>query len=277
MREILEHPATIGREHPAAVRTSQDRLIEVSGLEAYSAEGKPLFPGDLLEQARYVIRLIEAILGEAGVGFESVARLSIFTTHLDQWQSVWNEIKSSIQPAPAMTVVGVPSLVGDVAMIEIETTATQSELQPPAEPEERMTSINSSPATAILPESLANRDWDLHAAAFVVEDGDLVFLSGIGPVDKDGKTVGPGDPAAQTRQVIANMQEILEAAGGSLDHVLRVRVFTTDLKHRPAINAERMKAFNTPRPGSTFIQVSQLEADDWLVEIEATAAVPRRK
>jgi 2-iminobutanoate/2-iminopropanoate deaminase len=267
-----------GLQYPAAVRTARDRIIEVTGLEAYSDQGKPLFPGDLLEQTRYVLDLIETILGEAGVRLDGVARFSVFTTHLDQWQTVWRQVESLVQPTPAMTVVGVPSLVGDVAMIEIETTATASaQAQPSREPEEQMTSIDSSPARAILPESLAGRDWELHAAAFVVEDGDLVFLSGIGPVDKDGNTVGAGDPAAQTQQVIANIEEILRTAGGSLDNVLRVRVFTTDLKHRPAINAERAKAFNAPRPGSTFIQVSQLEMDDWLVEIEATAAVPRRR
>jgi 2-iminobutanoate/2-iminopropanoate deaminase len=266
--------------YPPAARISLDGVCEISGLEAYSEEGKPLFPGDLLEQTRYAMGLIEQILGEAGGGFEAIGRLSVFTTDLGQWPEVWRELESLFQPVPAMTVVGIPSLVGDIAMIELEVTAASAidnsaHASRPAEGGKM--SSEGQHAVAILPDSLANREWELHAAAFVAVDGDLVLLSGIGPVDEDGSTVGVGDPAEQTRQIIRVMDEIMGEAGGTLDDIVRVRVFTTDLAHRPKINAERMNAFSKPRPVSTFIQVSELEVEDWLVEIEATAIVPRRR
>ena len=130
-------------------------------------------------------------------------------------------------------------------------------------------------AVPVLPRSLAGREWELHAAAFQLGQGDLIFLSGLGPTDGDGNTIGVGDPGAQTRQIIGSMTAILTEAGGSLDDVIRVRVFATDMKNRPAINAERMKAFKEPRAVSTFVQVSGLEDPDWLVAIEATAFIPK--
>jgi len=55
-----------------------------------------------------------------------------------------------------------------------------------------------------------------------------------------------------------------------------VRVFSTDMSNRTSINAERRKVFKDPMPASTHVQVTRLVGDDWLVEIEATAFVPRR-
>ena len=130
-------------------------------------------------------------------------------------------------------------------------------------------------AVAVVPKSLADRDWELHTAAFLMGKGDLVFLSGTGPLDADGNTVGKGDPGAQTRQIISAMSDILQEAGGSLDDIVRLRVFTPDMSNRPQINAERMKAFKEPRAVSTFVQVSALEDPDWLVMFEATAFIPK--
>ena len=72
------------------------------------------------------------------------------------------------------------------------------------------------------------------------------------------------------------MDAILREAGGTIDDVIRLRVFATDMKNRPQINAERVKTFKEPRAVSTFVQVSGLEEDDWLVAMEATAFIPKR-
>ena len=105
--------------------------------------------------------------------------------------------------------------------------------------------------------------------------GDLLFLSGIGPVDSAGNTIAPGDAGAQTRHILGVIETILREAGGTLDDVVRLRVFATDMRNRPQINAERVKSFKEPRAVSTFIQVSGLEGDDWLVAMEATAFIPK--
>jgi enamine deaminase RidA (YjgF/YER057c/UK114 family) len=128
--------------------------------------------------------------------------------------------------------------------------------------------------TPIKPDSI--KVLGVYTPAFKVSDGDLIIMSGVVGVDSDGKTVGVGDAAAQTRQALANLKTTLEAAGATLDDVIHVRVFSTDLRNRTAINAERRKVFKDPMPASTHVQVTRLVGDDWLLEIEATAFVPHR-
>ena len=126
----------------------------------------------------------------------------------------------------------------------------------------------------IKPDSV--RVLGVYTPAFKVSDGDLIIMSGVVGVDGDGNTVGVNDAAAQTRQALANLKTTLDAAGASLDDVIHVRVFSTDMSNRTSINAERRKVFKDPMPASTHVQVTRLVGDDWLVEIEATAFVPRR-
>lgn len=66
---------------------------------------------------------------------------------------------------------------------------------------------------------------------------------------------------------------MLEAAGASLDDVIHLRVFSTDMRNREAINHERKRAFKEPLPASTHVQISRLVREDWLLEIEATAFI----
>ncbi len=260
-------------------RVDREGLLEISGLAAYNEHGQEVFPGDLLKQTRYVLEtLMLPILEEAGVGFESVARLSVFTTSIKEWPAVWDDVQSTFGSPPALSVVEIPRLVGEIAMVELEISASIPTAKPNDPQEVGMTSGGAKPsdgAVAILPKSLADRDWKLHAAAFVMGKGDLVFLSGIGPVDSAGQTVAPGDAGAQTRHVLSVMDTILREAGGTIDDVVRLRVFATDMSNRPQINAERVRSFKEPRAVSTFVQVSGLEGDDWLVALEATAFIPK--
>jgi enamine deaminase RidA (YjgF/YER057c/UK114 family) len=266
-----------------AVRVDREGLLEISGLAAYDEHGHEVFPGDLLRQTRYVLGLMAQILGEAGVGFASVARLSVFTTAIAEWPAVWREVKSTVGTSAAMTVVEISSLTGKTGMVELEITASvpvSTEVKDDSKEVGMASSAHSRAndgAVAIVPKSLADRDWSFHAAAFLMGKGDLIFLSGIGPVDNDGKTVGRGDAGAQTRQIISTIDSIMREAGGSLDDIVRMRVFATDMTKRPAINAERAKAFKEPRPVSTFVQVSGLEDPDWLVTFEATAFIPKHR
>ena len=64
----------------------------------------------------------------------------------------------------------------------------------------------------------------------VDEPKSLIFLSGQLSRDADGKLVGAGDMAEQTRQCIRNMQTVLEAAGGTLDDIVSIVVYTTDIR-----------------------------------------------
>ncbi|MFD7033226.1 RidA family protein [Streptomyces sp. NPDC059917] len=111
-----------------------------------------------------------------------------------------------------------------------------------------------------------------HAVAFT---GPLVAVSGQVPVDGEGRTVGEGDAEAQVRQVYANLAVALGAAGTSLDHVVKLTVFLTDLRDLPAFRRVRDEHQDPERPPAcSLVQVAGLVNPAFRVEIEAWAVVP---
>ena len=96
-------------------------------------------------------------------------------------------------------------------------------------------------------------------------EGDLVYVSGQGPVDPRTREKVTGDVRAQTSQTLANIQAILEAAGSSLDKVLRCNVYLTNIKDFAAMNEVYNRAFTAPYPARTTIQAAALPGD---IEVE---------
>ena len=107
-----------------------------------------------------------------------------------------------------------------------------------------------------------------------VRAGDLLFVSGIVPVDGDGQLVGGDDVVAQARQVFENMRAVLAAGGCGFADVVKVTVFLTDIDDRPLINPVRQEVFGSTRPASTLVEVPRLAVDGRKVEIECVALVP---
>lgn len=110
-----------------------------------------------------------------------------------------------------------------------------------------------------------------------VRFGDLLFVSGVAPLDEAGKLVGGDDPAAQTRQIFRNMEKILAAAGAGFADVLRVTVYLTDVDDRARINPVRQEYFGATRPASTLIGVAALAVPGMKVEIEAVVGLRRAR
>ncbi|MFH8337373.1 RidA family protein [Streptomyces sp. AM6-12] len=109
----------------------------------------------------------------------------------------------------------------------------------------------------------------------VTATGRLVAVSGQLALDEDGRLIGPGDPAAQARQVFENLSRCLAAAGAGFEHVVKLTYFVTDMAHMPAIRAARTAHIPDDRlPASSAIQVAGLVSPDFLMEIEALAVVP---
>jgi 2-iminobutanoate/2-iminopropanoate deaminase len=104
-----------------------------------------------------------------------------------------------------------------------------------------------------------------------VRVGDLLFVSGIVPVDDQGRLVGGDDVVAQARQVFANMGAVLAAAGASFADVAKVTTFLTDIDDRRHINPVRQEAFGETRPASTLVEVSGLAVPGAKIEVEAVA------
>lgn len=109
-----------------------------------------------------------------------------------------------------------------------------------------------------------------------VRFGDLLFISGMAPLDASQKLVGGDDVAAQARQVFINLGKVLQAAGADFSDVLKVTVFLTDVADRSKINPIRQEFFGDARPASTLVEVSALAVPGMKVEVEAVAGLRRR-
>ncbi|MFO1304327.1 MAG: RidA family protein [Burkholderiales bacterium] len=106
-----------------------------------------------------------------------------------------------------------------------------------------------------------------------VRIGNHIAVSGTTATDASGGIVGVGDPYAQTKQVIANLESALARAGAGLTDVVRTRIFVTDIAHWEAIGRAHGEAFAAIRPACTMVEVAKLISPEMLVEIEADAIV----
>lgn len=106
-----------------------------------------------------------------------------------------------------------------------------------------------------------------------VRVGNHVSVGGTAPIGADGKTVGVGDPAAQTRRCMEIIEAALHKAGASLEHVVRTRMLLTRIEDWEAIAKVRGEYFKDIRPVDTVVQVSGFINPEWLVEIEVDAIV----
>ena len=106
-----------------------------------------------------------------------------------------------------------------------------------------------------------------------VRIGNLVAVSGTAPIAPGGGTAGVGDARAQMRRCLEIIRTALEAAGATLDDVIRTRTFLTRIEDWKAVGEAHGEVFGRVRPASTMVQVARLIDPEWLVEVEADAVV----
>ena len=103
--------------------------------------------------------------------------------------------------------------------------------------------------------------------------GELLFVSGQAAIDQQGEIVGARDFDEQAEQVFRNLQRVLEAGGSSLDRIVKVTIFLTDMANFPKIVELRGKWFTEPYPADSIVQVAALALPELELEIEAIAVV----
>ncbi|NEU55465.1 RidA family protein [Halorussus sp. MSC15.2] len=104
-----------------------------------------------------------------------------------------------------------------------------------------------------------------------VRVGRVVEVSGTTATDDDGNIVGETDPYAQTKQALSNVEMALEAAGASVEDVVRTRLFVTDIDDWEAIGRAHGEVFGDVRPATSMVQVERLIDPEMVVEVEAVA------
>ena len=124
------------------------------------------------------------------------------------------------------------------------------------------------------PENLANvRKGLYHHFVRVDNPQSIVFLSGQLSRDANGQLVGPGDMTEQARQAIRNMATVMEAAGGTLEDIVAVVIYTTDIRQFKEVVAARLEFFQKSLPTSTMVEVNHLADPGLLIEFQATAVL----
>lgn len=132
------------------------------------------------------------------------------------------------------------------------------------------------PRQAINPTSMYNSTQFGFSHAVLQEGGRTLHLAGQAALDQEGQVVGAGDLIAQTRQCLLNLRTVLASVGATPSDVVRVRTYVVN--HSPdklgPICGE-IAAFygDAPPAANTFIGVQALALPDFLIEIEATAAL----
>ena len=119
-----------------------------------------------------------------------------------------------------------------------------------------------------------NLDNDL-CQAVVTRGGSTVWMRGQCPQNlDDAKNIDSHDPVDQTHKVMQNIRQLIEEAGGTMDHLVKVVVYITDVRHREAVYRTMGEYIKGVHPVSTGLVVQALARPEWLVEIDATAVIP---
>lgn len=108
-----------------------------------------------------------------------------------------------------------------------------------------------------------------------MRSGRMVFIAGQVALDREGNLMGEGDIKAQAEQVFKNLQAAVTAAGGSFKDVVKLNYYITDAAGIPAVREVRDRYINTATPpASTAVVVARLFGPEFLIEVEAVAALP---
>ena len=104
----------------------------------------------------------------------------------------------------------------------------------------------------------------------------MILTAGQLALDDTGKPVAPGDTTAQTRFIFKRIQQILEAAGASIDNVIKAQFFMTDVTKYSEVSAVRNEYFANARPATTMVEISNTVAQGCDIEIEVMAIIDNK-
>lgn len=233
--------------------------------EARTHPNFPFYGSDIKLQTDYILRNLSRTFKSAGTSLDSVVKAQVFLTDLNNFAGFDEVWKQYFKSPPPRTTIGTTGLLVKDTLVEIDLIATLPGQSP-------------STITSDAPKPLAN-----YAEAFRV--GDLIFAAG--QLASDFKTGVPAnakrgenfpfygsDIQLQTEYILENLKRTFEAAGSSLDHVVKAQVFLTNLDDFNAFDQVWKRYFKVPPPRTT-VGTTGLLVKDTLVEIDLIGYVPR--
>jgi enamine deaminase RidA (YjgF/YER057c/UK114 family) len=250
----------------AAGQLASDFKEGVPG-EARKHPSFPYYGSDIELQTAYILENLKRTFEAAGSSLDNVVKAQVFLTDLNLFHgfdSVW---KRYFKVPPARTTIGCTGLLVRDTLVEIDLIGYVPR-----------SGLTHKLVTSSAPRPLAN-----YNEAFVV--GDLVFTAGQLASDFKGGVPSEArkhqsfpyygsDIELQTAYILENFKKTFEAAGSSLDHVLKAQVFLTDLHNFHGFDSVWKRYFKVPPPRTT-IGCTGLLVKDTLIEIDLIGYVPR--
>lgn len=116
-----------------------------------------------------------------------------------------------------------------------------------------------------------------HAAEIDLGKSKMLLLSGQVALDVDGNVVGEKDFEQQTEQIFKNIKAIVEHSGGSMNDLVKITIYLRNVSNIIKFREIRDKYINVNSPpASTLVEITDLARDEFLLEIEATAVIPKK-
>jgi reactive intermediate/imine deaminase len=228
--------------------------------EARKKDGFPFYGSDIELQTTYILENLKKTFEAAGSSLDHVVKAQVFLTDLKNFHGFDTVWKRYFKQPPPRTTIGCTGLLVKDTLVEIDLTAYVPRK-----------GLGHEVITSSAPRPLAN-----YSEAVVV--GDLVFAAG--QLASDFKTGVPAearkrqgfpfygsDIELQTAYILDNLKKTFEAAGSSLDHVVKAQVFLTDLDDFAGFDSVWKRYFTVPPPRTT-IGCTGLLVGDTLVEID---------
>jgi enamine deaminase RidA (YjgF/YER057c/UK114 family) len=107
-----------------------------------------------------------------------------------------------------------------------------------------------------------------------VRVGNMVFVAGTTAVNEYGEVVGRADSYEQTRYAFEKIERALKEAGAELKHVVRTRMYLSDIRCWENVGKAHAEIFADIRPAATMVEVNHLIHPDLMIEIEVEAVIP---
>jgi enamine deaminase RidA (YjgF/YER057c/UK114 family) len=235
--------------------------------EARKHPSFPFYGSDIKLQTDFVLKNLSRTFAVAGGSLDQVVKAQVFLTDLNDFAAFDEVWRQHFKVPPPRTTVGTTGLLIKDTLIEIDLIAA---LPGEGGRPQVIASAN--------PKPLANYSEAVRVGDFVFAAGQLAsdFKTGV-PTEARKHPSFPfygSDIELQTDYILKNLQRTFEAAGSSLDHVVKAQVFLTDLNDFDGFDRVWKRHFKVPPPRTT-VGTTGLLVRDTLIEIDLIAYVPR--